>query len=1311
MNRRTNLKKITDSLKHHYPNIVDPERQRITKKYLKANNFRDKEEYHEYLDKIYKYDKNKKYTNTFLNSINPKLPLKNQLHKIYDKQSGRIEIKKVKQITKNIFKKVIKDNTLYNVVLRVFIKDRTKRWYGYDIGSQSKIWANFDAGMFFIQDTILTYVSANVEVPDERWRDLKNAIKNNQIKFEIDKKGNFIFADYIQRMLIDDELTQKELQHFHSSLLFMTIISKEENNSTSNFKNFKHTRVRDVAERYFPNKFIVHEIRDNAESFRDLFIDTEVYEEVAHLKQSCFPKAILFRYKTSYDKYNKVPLSFKTIVETCLDTNYEDGEVEMTIEQGAKWFKHMDLGLEIFDVNNQLLYSYYPQKYHWAIRPRIMRVIYHNEHLELITELNSFEKSCHKISNKVSSKYSLPEPRKYVADDYTITNNYNEVIDAITNKLKVSDVNLINIIYNDKCNDLLKELLNNGITPYITTKSGITVTGLLIKNLKLGERNITIYIQSAIDIQGFTQHRIKNVDEYVKYKFYDTLFQSTVINKYHLSEFTPQVEEVFNKCNITICAGATIDGNDNIPLNEICNIDFKKFYATSLRDLPYIPVISPFDNFLKCEPSYKAINDELYIVQINELNFIYNKRYTLMYGWEYLKVMNNINCSLFAKIKLITCDIKTVKESLNHLFSKAIDEVDETLIKGIVNKSIGKTGKKMNRKRETICFKNEDDALRYIYNTKKGARFQFDEGIWIVNSIFENKLEHGFRPINEAVLGMSRLRLFELSNKFNKNDIIGYKTDAIFLKYDYETVEKLAFLQPMLKDKMLGGIRIESNKMPPTYKIEFIQNESDFKKINYPKPIPLLTQKDILTYIKPNINEYDKIEIRKLFKNKTISLADPGVGKSYSTFDYVKSKYTNREILVVAPYNSICRSVLNDYGLTCITFNCFKGENIKEVSKIKPYSLDGVKCIVFEEIMLLQYRRLIKIQHFMLKHPDIEYLATGDHTQLEAIDDVINNERRLEYVLKLFPNKVTLLENKRLNNEEDKTILKNIKKDLFVNEISVRDVVLKYFKNKILHSLEEIKTLNITNGFTYKDSSSKTLNEFMHSYFRHSKHMYTHAKTLENGIKYHIHGELICKTNFKVKGYKLYSNFRYRIININRSRFELEDILDGTKVDVSIENIIKNFSLPYSSTVHSVQGGKVINKFVIADCNEDYVDKNWLYTAITRAVDFNDIYFLDYDEIKEINKISVAKDMVTRYKIQDAQAKRHIDESLYVDYPWILNQYKLCHGRCRIPNCNRYMSFEKNAEHKVTVNRINNLISHHKSNCELLCLKCNKTLK
>ena len=61
--------------------------------------------------------------------------------------------------------------------------------------------------------------------------------------------------------------------------------------------------------------------------------------------------------------------------------------------------------------------------------------------------------------------------------------------------------------------------------------------------------------------------------------------------------------------------------------------------------------------------------------------------------------------------------------------------------------------------------------------------------------------------------------------------------------------------------------------------------------------------------------------------------------------------------------------------------------------------------------------------------------------------------------------------------------------------------------------------------------------------------------------------------------------------------------VDEVEIKLDIDLLKKHFKLPYCSTVHSVQGLSIDEELTIFDCNTPYVDKYFIWTAITRARD------------------------------------------------------------------------------------------------------------
>ena len=168
------------------------------------------------------------------------------------------------------------------------------------------------------------------------------------------------------------------------------------------------------------------------------------------------------------------------------------------------------------------------------------------------------------------------------------------------------------------------------------------------------------------------------------------------------------------------------------------------------------------------------------------------------------------------------------------------------------------------------------------------------------------------------------------------------------------------------------------------------------------------------------------------------------------------------------------------------------------------------------------------------------------------------------------------------------------------------------------------------------------------------------------------------------------------------------DALGNEEFLVSHNRTMYDSTLKYCNTVHSAQGDTIEGKFVIADLfsRHEGISKVWLYTAITRAADLNDIFFLAqslYDE----NIGEVVKEMVRRYNEQDRAAKRVVNDDLNITDCWIRSKYRVC-SQCKV--CGEHMTFERRNPKKVTVNRLCNQLAHEWTNCELLCKECNAGL-
>ena len=159
------------------------------------------------------------------------------------------------------------------------------------------------------------------------------------------------------------------------------------------------------------------------------------------------------------------------------------------------------------------------------------------------------------------------------------------------------------------------------------------------------------------------------------------------------------------------------------------------------------------------------------------------------------------------------------------------------------------------------------------------------------------------------------------------------------------------------------------------------------------------------------------------------------------------------------------------------------------------------------------------------------------------------------------------------------------------------------------------------------------------------------------------------------------------------------------------------FKLPWCLTCHSVQGLSINDEVTLFDCNTPYVDRNFVWTAITRVRDLKNITFFEHSE-NEVQRLEdtklkqFLKLKIDGYKRQDIEAKRTIDKEKYVDVDWFCHQV-LNNERCTLCNCKYYIVTDERNQImcNISIDRLDNDISHHKDNCHLLCVECNKSKK
>ena len=145
-----------------------------------------------------------------------------------------------------------------------------------------------------------------------------------------------------------------------------------------------------------------------------------------------------------------------------------------------------------------------------------------------------------------------------------------------------------------------------------------------------------------------------------------------------------------------------------------------------------------------------------------------------------------------------------------------------------------------------------------------------------------------------------------------------------------------------------------------------------------------------------------------------------------------------------------------------------------------------------------------------------------------------------------------------------------------------------------------------------------------------------------------------------------------------------------------------------------MQGLSVGVPITIYDWKSKWVTRKWIYTAVTRARELNNVTFKEYRE--QVNPKDEAdlnrylRDKVTRYIQQDRIAGRHINKETYITAEWLRN----CIGRPCHNSCGDCLTYERNDQGRIvsniTAQRLDNDLGHELENVVPMCMECNRQL-
>ena len=396
--------------------------------------------------------------------------------------------------------------------------------------------------------------------------------------------------------------------------------------------------------------------------------------------------------------------------------------------------------------------------------------------------------------------------------------------------------------------------------------------------------------------------------------------------------------------------------------------------------------------------------------------------------------------------------------------------------------------------------------------------------------------------------------------------------------------------------------------------------------------------------------------------------------------------------------------LLQEKGVAATTYNKFFSIAVHEDvgEKLPQFDYSNYDIIVFDEIYMSSLYVLDKVRSFIKSSTEKIVVATGDVEQLQGVEVMTNCQNPATYIDNcldiIFKYNIFLTVCKRVGakdseeGERNREIIDNMYKDFWEKNLPFEEIISKYFEttDDIMASEHNIAYTNMR--------CRNVANEI--------------RDRLRKQDKYEV-GEVLIARKW-IKQPRVNVNLRYRITNILQdelgTQITLQNIANADDEFMLFEPIVDaNFIYSYCATCHSSQGASVKGNITIHEHDLPIASREWLWCAITRCVDFNQVKFYkngDYEKQMTKNMIMrYFKNKVENYKLQDRRSQRKISEEEYITPEWCLKIFK---SRCE--KCNTAFNFETRQGKlcsNFTCQRLDNSIAHHIENSTAFCSYCN----
>lgn len=964
------------------------------------------------------------------------------------------------------------------------------------------------------------------------------------------------------------------------------------------------------------------------------------------------------------------------------EDEYDPADLGLTLPQFMRFFMRFELALVVMDQNNRILteYCYEPTKENKKLSPFRTFVISHNNHLYLCNDnLRSFQQKLDAMIEKQKDAERVAASPYYFLRDtkgqkFLWLNNINDLyaLDVKNcEQLVTSDEHPSTLLI--YCETDLMNLTSTLISKAKYEPNVKMVNGI-IKAVYLKIDGVDVTICKPCDFDGEPDQHIGHQSLFEKYNEWNNKLYDALLNVNTKSTYSASVAEALDLYHRRPLKGYISSYKGPVYAGDFC-----KAYTACLMGLEYLPAVNVFDEFKFYDQSpIKPENS--YIVRapknIDRRAFLlFDAERVWMNGSDLIEVMEEIDLDGHIEAMLEPSrKVSNIARSV--IVGLWMSDLPEQHKKNIVNINIGMAGKKVNTKEKAFVFQDELEAYAFAQANKQKRVFwpitKDDVRVCLVNeSVGEAKLCDGFRLIQQAIYSRMRVKLWK---EAKDKEVVAINTDCIYVK-PFDGLVETAKPHSL---ESIGQIWWSKVERPTFGRIKFEE-----------KPKLRLPVHHVDNHTLNN--EWVADEYVELVENNDrlfIGANVPGAGKSHGGLSALKGK----RVLCVSPYNKQKNALAKQSGHKAVTACKLLG--MVPGQKDRGFlNVDEFDYIFIDEVACLTVPQLAKLKKFMEKNPIKKYIATGDVNQTRPIEDypITCGSPQAYYQMiinMLFPVQIGLEVPKRYKTAEQNKDVLVMKQDIFsgMKAIPFLQKWDKYFSP--ISRIEKIDGLCIA----YTNKTAEVVDRYLHNI---NKPVKTHDGYYE-GMR------LLCKKPLRIGSERLVHNSEYVVKKVGKDFIITDDDNDEPKDwTVSATLIKRHFTFCYAHTCHSLQGETVDGAITIFDVDHWAIDKNWLWTAISRPRDLSLVQYYAGNLDTACSKMSMfnkAEARIHSHKLADKKAKRDYDEDDYITAQDVMDMYK---------HMNRCGCCGESLGDDFSIDRIDNKLAHVKGNCRLRCLSCN----